>query len=366
MDTQQKKLNGLSEGALKTLQTEFIAIGKTRVNSWTAWLVIGLAVGIAAGILFVANRSGEFEVGEAKTKTQRFSDNFNRRDSKELKKGWEVVAGSLEIASNELRTPEKTAKGQNASWGYAVQPKVVGDTQVASARFIPGSVDKNSLTRVGLLLRYQNMQNHYYFYRQVGDERGNDKNIGNDSHLGIAKILDGGQLLDMSSVRVPNPDKKMFFELSAKAEGNTLTLSLDGKEYLSVIDDSFTSGSVGLFMSSAKRNVVHRADDFKATVSVAPKPSIIVISPNGGEVLNYGQPYQIRWNPPANIANVDIMLDRVSAQGDRDHIVFSTENDGIYEWKVGLVEGGKVDLGNYRVSIQCLGDNSCFDTSDAP
>ncbi|KKT16096.1 MAG: Alpha-1,3-galactosidase A, partial [Parcubacteria group bacterium GW2011_GWB1_43_6] len=53
------------ERALETLKKDFIVVGKTRVRSWHAWLAIGLAAGIVAGILFVANRSGEFEAGLA-------------------------------------------------------------------------------------------------------------------------------------------------------------------------------------------------------------------------------------------------------------------------------------------------------------
>src|SRR3989344_3982188 len=55
------------EKALEALKKDFIVVGKTRVRSWHAWLAIGLVAGIAAGVLFVANRSGEFEKGLAAT-----------------------------------------------------------------------------------------------------------------------------------------------------------------------------------------------------------------------------------------------------------------------------------------------------------
>ncbi|OGF69030.1 hypothetical protein A3H65_01825 [Candidatus Giovannonibacteria bacterium RIFCSPLOWO2_02_FULL_45_14] len=57
----------LVQNTLKTLGKEFVVVGKTRVRSWHAWLAIGLAIGISAGILYVANRSGEFEQGTAQT-----------------------------------------------------------------------------------------------------------------------------------------------------------------------------------------------------------------------------------------------------------------------------------------------------------
>lgn len=49
------------EGIIKKLQKDFVIVGKTRVHTWQAWLVIGLAAGISIGIAFVANRSGEVE-----------------------------------------------------------------------------------------------------------------------------------------------------------------------------------------------------------------------------------------------------------------------------------------------------------------
>src|SRR3989344_3582136 len=57
----------LVQNTLKTLGKEFVVVGKTRVRSWHAWLAIGLAIGISAGILYVANCSGEFEQGTAQT-----------------------------------------------------------------------------------------------------------------------------------------------------------------------------------------------------------------------------------------------------------------------------------------------------------
>ncbi|MDO8569400.1 MAG: S8 family serine peptidase [bacterium] len=55
------------ESALEVLKKDFVVVGKTRVRSWHAWLIIGLCVGILVGVLFVANRSGEFDASKAAT-----------------------------------------------------------------------------------------------------------------------------------------------------------------------------------------------------------------------------------------------------------------------------------------------------------
>ena len=57
----QSETESITTRALKALSKEYVAVGKTRVRSWRAWLIIGLAAGILAGVLFVANRSGEFD-----------------------------------------------------------------------------------------------------------------------------------------------------------------------------------------------------------------------------------------------------------------------------------------------------------------
>ena len=60
-----RKSEKLLDKAIASLGNEFIVLGHTRVRAWHAWLIIGLAAGIVAGILFVANRSGEFEESRA-------------------------------------------------------------------------------------------------------------------------------------------------------------------------------------------------------------------------------------------------------------------------------------------------------------
>ncbi len=71
MDTPVMNISGQSpnntrpgapaERTLDALHRDYILIGKKRVRSWTAWLIIGLSAGLAIGIIFVANRSEEFD-----------------------------------------------------------------------------------------------------------------------------------------------------------------------------------------------------------------------------------------------------------------------------------------------------------------
>ena len=56
------------ERALAAFQKEYVVVGKTRVRAWRAWLLIGVAVGVVAGIFYIANRSGEVDTSEAKVR----------------------------------------------------------------------------------------------------------------------------------------------------------------------------------------------------------------------------------------------------------------------------------------------------------
>ena len=54
-----------TERALSAFKDNFIVVGRSRVKSWHAWLAIGVTAGIFAGVLLVANQSGEFEASKA-------------------------------------------------------------------------------------------------------------------------------------------------------------------------------------------------------------------------------------------------------------------------------------------------------------
>ena len=64
-DTIHKHINGAIGRILGLLQKEYVIMGKIRVQAWHAWLLIGLMAGITAGMILVANRSGELEKGQA-------------------------------------------------------------------------------------------------------------------------------------------------------------------------------------------------------------------------------------------------------------------------------------------------------------
>jgi len=174
-----------------------------------------------------------------------FTDTFDRPDSPLLDNGWAVMTGSLMIQSGEGRNQAAT------TFSLAVQPGLVGATQVVEASF--ASTNNNSAPRFGVVVRYQNPQNYYICYRQVGGS----------SVLRIAKVQNGAETV-LKSVGIGNPVLNAFSKLSCEVSGTTLTLRLDGVTKLWTSNSIFTTGSTGYTISTLKGNS-HRAENFSAT-----------------------------------------------------------------------------------------------------
>src|SRR3989344_9359380 len=48
-------------GVLNGLHKNYMIVGNTHIKTWQGLLVLGVAVGIAAGVLLIANRNGKVE-----------------------------------------------------------------------------------------------------------------------------------------------------------------------------------------------------------------------------------------------------------------------------------------------------------------
>lgn len=66
MDEQQKNWQKADE-AVSGLAKDFTIVGRHRVHSWYAWAIVGIVFGMALGIIYVANRSAQFDSSQAAT-----------------------------------------------------------------------------------------------------------------------------------------------------------------------------------------------------------------------------------------------------------------------------------------------------------
>ena len=55
----------LTSHLLSSLKKEYMIVGRRRIKSWHAWLMIGLVAGATAGVTLVTNRSGRLEQSHA-------------------------------------------------------------------------------------------------------------------------------------------------------------------------------------------------------------------------------------------------------------------------------------------------------------
>ena len=68
MEEQQKPDLGredLGEKVMSDIKSDFKVVGSSRVKNWYLWLALAIIIGVAGGIAYVANRSGEFQDSDA-------------------------------------------------------------------------------------------------------------------------------------------------------------------------------------------------------------------------------------------------------------------------------------------------------------
>jgi len=183
-----------------------------------------------------------------------FADDFTRSDSTTLGNGWLEVAGDLSIQSNHVQDA-----GQSGEH-IAVQPGLTGGRQQAAADFT--AAKKAGVPHFGIVLCYTNPQNYYVFYRNLAGPR----------QLRIAKVENGVETI-LASAKIKPPRPNETFRLEGLADGQTLTLQVNGEVMLSVADGTFTSGAPGMLLGIKKAQPPKRfVDNFWAGVFRAPPP----------------------------------------------------------------------------------------------
>lgn len=173
-------------------------------------------------------------------------DMFDRQDSTTLGNGWQEAKGDFSVSEQELK---------NATQGgahLAVLP-TLKDAAAVYADFAYTAFDGGP--RLGVVLRYQDPNNFYLFYRQAGS---------GGREVRISKFV-GGKETILAKTSVVDPAKNVFFKLQAGAQGSQLMLALDGGiKKLSVTDSTFASGLGGILVQSAF-GISHRIDNVRAT-----------------------------------------------------------------------------------------------------
>ena len=184
-----------------------------------------------------------------------FQDNFDRPDTLEsanLGPKWVEQAGDLRISSHKVKN---FVRGDN----IAHVPELTGAAQSAAADFI--SVDNNTGPRLGLVLRYTDLRNHYRIYLWTGGT----------NQLRISKFANNTETLLKSIPITPAPAAGTTFRLKASAvasatgTGTTLTATI-GAKTISVDDPTWPSGTMGVLINPGAAVGPHIVDNFCASI----------------------------------------------------------------------------------------------------
>ena len=153
-------------------------------------------------------------------------------------------ASNMAISGNKLIN---VARGAN----IAILPALTSANQTAEADFTSASASASP--QLGVLLRYVDFKNHYRIYRIAGGT----------TALRISKLVDGMETV-LKQVAIGQPVGTLAtFHLKGSAIGNTLTLTLDGVDKLTVVDTTFGSGVPGVLLHTGPA-ASHAADNFCA------------------------------------------------------------------------------------------------------
>ena len=93
------------EKVITDLQNDFKIVGTHRVHSWYAWAIVGIVLGMAIGIIYVANRSGNFSASKASTNPAPQISQINQNGA-----DLSSSAGAGEKKDEPTKTPSATAK----------------------------------------------------------------------------------------------------------------------------------------------------------------------------------------------------------------------------------------------------------------
>jgi peptidoglycan hydrolase-like protein with peptidoglycan-binding domain len=138
------------------------------------------------------------------------------------------------------------------------------------------------------------------------------------------------------------------------ADGRTLTLSVPTMPVL--VGSPTTNYPRTCNVSVTNENGKSNSVSFSITTSTTiPQPSITVLSPNGGEILQAGQIYNIKWNSQGlGASKVNIELWTLGSSVIENSIATNAYNSGSFVWSVPKIT---TNLSSYFIIIRSVDSN---------
>lgn len=148
---------------------------------------------------------------------------------------------------------------------------------------------------------------------------------------------------------------------STEFDDNTIPSSNTSYEY----NNYLQWNTVHYAQMQAKRNGCWGAFSAVRTFTPQEAPaSLSLISPNGGETWQFGQPVSITWSSSGSIANLAIHLYRQGSQGQMVYsIAAGAPNTGSFDWNVPAT---LTSANDYYIGISDASDGNPWDFSNGP
>ncbi len=161
--------------------------------------------------------------------------------------------------------------------------------------------------------------------------------------------------IESVSILVSSDSGDDFDKVVAMAVPNTGEFVWNNVPEVLIGDDN----RIKIFDSADSNNF----DISEADFTVVPKPDdpITVLSPNGGEFYDSGNPLDITWGADSSIQNVKILLSTNSGASYENEVIASTQNDGYY--KYASIPSFAVGETN-RIRVEDASDSQVFDESN--
>ena len=118
-------------------------------------------------------------------------------------------------------------------------------------------------------------------------------------------------------------------------------------------------------LEQERQRLEQRLQGVNQELNALRNPTIVVLSPNGGEILRKGEAHLILWSSNATSTFAFVKIELRAENGTLYRIIERTQNDGRENWVAPSAIGGvAIPDGNYRLRISKFGTTQ-FDESDA-
>lgn len=118
-------------------------------------------------------------------------------------------------------------------------------------------------------------------------------------------------------------------------------------DYVTVSVDitGLTTGTYNATITISALDAVHTPQTVTAVLNIAVPLSITLLAPNGGEEIRGGGLYNVTWNTTGDdIAHIRILCSDDGGSTYPNTVVSITEDDGIYEWTVPLIDSSAIRI----------------------